>query len=169
MRSSRGGFMIATAILAVLVLGGAAVAVLRTQRGHATANPDATAEQAPAAAPLPAAPSDVAVPAPAPSASPTTATPSLTPVGASDLGRLGGNADIHLLDGFAYIGGYTGPGGCPGHGVRIIDLADPANPTVVATAAGVPGTTSEDIVALRVSTPHFRGDLLAVGIQRCGQ
>ncbi len=100
--------------------------------------------------------------------------PAFTLVGHSDLGGQGFNADVAVLGSFAYIGSWgiaipNGPTACPSLGVRVVDISDPATPRLVATVARFEGTTAEDVVALRVSTPFFRGDLLAVGIQRCGE
>jgi hypothetical protein len=52
--------------------------------------------------------------------------------------------------------------------VKIIDVANPASPKLVATAAGYPNTSSEDMEVLSVRTPAFTGDLLATGLQDCG-
>jgi hypothetical protein len=94
------------------------------------------------------------------------ADPTLELVGHTDLGGRGFSGNVRALDGFAYVGSW-GAGQCPALGVRIVDLADPVHPAVVGTAARFPGTTAEDVVPLRVDTPAFRGNLLAVGIQRC--
>ena len=100
--------------------------------------------------------------------------PTLTLVGHSDLGGQGFNADVAVLGQHAYVGSWgiiipDGPAACPALGVHIVDLADPTAPRLVATAARIAGTSAEDPVAVRVSTPFFRGDLLAVGIQRCDE
>jgi len=79
---------------------------------------------------------------------------------------LGGlNGDVYAYRGFAYVGTWSGP--CPGTGVKIIDVGDPA-PRQVATAAGYPNTSAEDMQVLSVDTASFRGDLLGVGLQDCG-
>ena len=56
---------------------------------------------------------------------------------------------------------------CPVHGVRAIAVSRPARPRLLRALAGFRSTTSEDVWARRVETPSFRGDLVAVGIQRC--
>ncbi|HXF70072.1 MAG TPA: CHRD domain-containing protein, partial [Thermoflexus sp.] len=89
-------------------------------------------------------------------------------VGSLSLG--GFNADVWGHRGFAYVGTWgtaARPDTCPATGVKVIDLADPANPQWVATVPGRPGTSSEDMVVARINTRFFHGDLLAVGIQRC--
>ncbi len=75
------------------------------------------------------------------------------------------NADVWSHGDFAYVGTWSDP--CSGTGVKIIDVSDPARPTQVATAAGYPGTSAEDMQVLSVETPAFTGDLLGVGIQQC--
>jgi hypothetical protein len=86
------------------------------------------------------------------------------------LGRLkipgGLHADVWAHGDFAYVGTWSGP--CPGTGVKIVDVSDPAHPQQVATAAGYPNTSAEDMEVLSVATPTFTGDLLAVGLQDCG-
>jgi len=95
-----------------------------------------------------------------------------TPAGrhTRQLGRLhipgGLHGDVWAHGTFAYVGTWSGP--CPGAGVKIIDAADAASPRLVATAAGYPNTSAEDMEVLSVQTPAFTGDLLAVGLQDCG-
>ncbi|HEX9717059.1 MAG TPA: hypothetical protein VGA93_03855, partial [Actinomycetota bacterium] len=58
---------------------------------------------------------------------------------------------------------------CNGLGVKIVDVTNPANPVMLPTrVGGIAGTSAEDVVVRSVSTASFTGDLLAVGIQRCG-
>jgi hypothetical protein len=76
------------------------------------------------------------------------------------------NADVYAYHGFAYVGTWSGP--CPGTGVKIIDVGDPAHPHQVATAAGYPNTSAEDMQVVSVHTGAFDGDLLGVGLQDCG-
>jgi hypothetical protein len=86
------------------------------------------------------------------------------------LGRLhipgGLHGDVWAHGDFAYVGTWSGP--CPGTGVKIIDASNAAAPRLVATAAGNPNTSAEDMEVLSVQTPAFTGDLLAVGLQDCG-
>jgi hypothetical protein len=87
------------------------------------------------------------------------------------LGGRGLNADVWLHRGVAYVGTWSAGSdrarGCPGTGVKIVDLANPAQPAMVAVAAEHEGTTAEVVRVRRVQTPAFRGDLLAVGLQAC--
>lgn len=77
------------------------------------------------------------------------------------------NADVWSHGDFAYVGTWGDP--CSGAGVRIVDVSDPTAPVLVASAAGYPGTSAEDMEVLSVDTPAFTGDLLAVGIQQCAE
>ena len=86
-------------------------------------------------------------------------------VGHLDLGSASSNADVWVHDDTAYVGTWVDP--CTGTGAKVIDVSDPAAPTLLGTVAGVPGTSTEDIVVRSVSTPSFTGDLLIGGIQRC--
>lgn len=76
------------------------------------------------------------------------------------------HADVWAHGNYAYVGTWSGP--CPGTGVKIIDVSDPAQPRQVAATAGYPNTSAEDMQVLTVRTAAFRGDLLAVGLQDCG-
>jgi len=75
------------------------------------------------------------------------------------------NGDVWAHGDYAYVGAWAEP--CDGRGVRILDVSNPASPTQVATAAGYPNTSAEDMQVLSVSTASFTGDLLGVGIQPC--
>lgn len=86
-------------------------------------------------------------------------------LGHHDLGLTETNADVWVHRNFAYVGTWADP--CNGRGVKIIDVSDLRNPTLVGTLAGREGTSAEDMVARRVSTSSFSGDLMGVGIQRC--
>jgi len=77
------------------------------------------------------------------------------------------NGDVWAHGNYAYVGAWAEP--CDGRGVRILDVSNPASPTQVATAAGYPNTSAEDMQVLSVSTASFTGDLLGVGIQPCAE
>src|SRR5712691_9118402 len=70
------------------------------------------------------------------------------------------HADVWAYKTFAYVGTWSGP--CPGTGVKIIDVSNPARPRQVATAAGYANTSAEDMQVLSVHTAAFTGDLLGV-------
>ena len=74
-------------------------------------------------------------------------------------------ADVWAHGDYAYVGSWAAPCGL---GVRIIDVSDPANPALVATAAAYDGTSAEDVEVMSVDTPSFTGDLMGVGLQDCG-
>ena len=76
------------------------------------------------------------------------------------------NGDVWEHAGYAYVGTWSGP--CPGTGVKIIDVTDPAHPAPVGTLGGYANTSDEDMEVISVSTPTFSGDLLATGLQDCG-
>ena len=76
------------------------------------------------------------------------------------------NADVWAHGDFAYVGTWSTQG-CPGTGVKVVDISDPARPRLVATLAAQANTSAEDIVVRRVQTPFFQGDLLALGLQVC--
>ncbi|HSE80748.1 MAG TPA: hypothetical protein VLA87_03510 [Gaiellaceae bacterium] len=87
-------------------------------------------------------------------------------LGHHDLGRTEMNGDVWVHGDFAYVGTWVIP--CNGRGVKIVDVSKLRHPQLIGTAAARRGTSAEDLVVRRVSTPSFSGDLLAVGIQRCG-
>ena len=88
-------------------------------------------------------------------------------LGHHDLGLSESNADVWVHGNFAYVGTWGNP--CTGRGVKILDVSDVSDPQLIGTLAARTGTSAEDMVARRVSTPFFSGDLMAVGIQRCGE
>lgn len=114
-------------------------------------------------------------------------------VGHSDLGGAGLNGHVAVLGDHAFVGhgtsggtgfqwnktpkcndvGFAGAAGT----VKVVSLANPSNPTVVATISlsdADPTTrdnqvVARDVDALRVSTPFFTGDLLAIARETCGR
>jgi hypothetical protein len=88
-------------------------------------------------------------------------------LGHHDLGLTETNGDVWVHGNFAYVGTWRDP--CNGRGVKILDVSDLRSPKLVGTLAARAGTSAEDMVALQVSTTSFRGDLMGVGIQRCGE
>ncbi|MGH3035194.1 MAG: LVIVD repeat-containing protein [Gaiellaceae bacterium] len=87
-------------------------------------------------------------------------------LGHHDLGLSESNGDVWVHGNFAYVGTWSDP--CNGRGVKIVDVTDLANPQLIGTLAAREGTSAEDMVVRSVSTPDFTGDLMGVGIQRCG-
>ena len=94
------------------------------------------------------------------------ATKNFKVLGHHDLGLSESNGDVWVHGNFAYVGTWGDP--CNGRGVKILDVSDLRDPQLIGTLAAREGTSAEDMVARRVSTPFFSGDLMAVGIQRCG-
>lgn len=95
-------------------------------------------------------------------AAPATAA-SLDYLGQYDPGTPGLNASVAGLDGFAYLGSWGNALGCPGLGVRIVDVRDPSTPSYVSTAGAYPRTTAEHMAVYK----QDGRTVLAVGIQRC--
>lgn len=89
-------------------------------------------------------------------------------VGFADPGTAGLNTMVVGLDGFAYLGSWGSAAHCLGLGARVFDVRDPSLPTMVGTAAAYAGTTAEHLAAVHVATSAFEGNVLFVGIQRCG-
>jgi hypothetical protein len=80
----------------------------------------------------------------------------------------GFNGDVWYHRDTVYVGGWgRTPAHCPAHGVRAVDVYDPAAPRVLARFARIAGTTSEDVWVGEVNTPFFTGDVAVVGIQLC--
>ncbi len=87
-------------------------------------------------------------------------------LGHNDLGLSETNGDVSVHGNFAYVGTWADP--CNGRGVKILDVSDLSDPQLIGTLAAREGTSAEDMVVRTVSTPFFHGDLMGVGIQRCG-
>ena len=69
----------------------------------------------------------------------------------------------------AYLGNLRQADCRPANGVWAISLKDPAKPRPLASFAKFPGSDGEDVWVGAVSTKAFKGDLAAVGIQRCSR
>jgi hypothetical protein len=108
-----------------------------------------------------------AVVAAAISAGSTAFAQSLDLIGSADPGSNGLNTMAVGLDNFAYLGSWGSPAQCPSYGVRVFDIHDPTNPSMVATAAVYQGTTAEHVAAVKYATTAFSGNVLFAGIQRC--
>ena len=100
-------------------------------------------------------------------------------VGRNDLDGRGFNGDVFVHNGVAYVGhwGFTdwATGNTrfcpeePNSGVAVLDVSDPADPTVVSHLQNPAGTSAEDVVAYTaLSGPLAGRDIAAAGIQVCG-
>jgi hypothetical protein len=87
-------------------------------------------------------------------------------LGHNDLGLEDTNGDVWVHGNFAYVGTWAIP--CTGRGVKIVNVSDLSAPEMTGTLAAREGTSAEDMVVRSVATPFFTGDLMGVGIQRCG-
>ncbi|MFC5175145.1 LVIVD repeat-containing protein [Nocardioides taihuensis] len=81
-----------------------------------------------------------------------------------DTGAL--NADVWAHDKYAYVGVWSAT--CPATGVKVVDYHNLSHPRLVSRLQNDEGTSAEDVVVRRVSTPEFTGDLAVTGIQVCG-
>ena len=81
----------------------------------------------------------------------------------------GGYGDVWAHRDVAYLGSLRQADCRPANGVWSIDLRDPATPRPLASFAQFPGSDGEDVWVGSVSTPRFKGDLAAVGIQPCSR
>lgn len=70
----------------------------------------------------------------------------------------------------AYLGTWGRPETCPGTGVRVIDVTDPANPQLLgamATGDDYPATSADNVWVGRVDNEFFVGDLAVIAVRRC--
>ena len=86
-------------------------------------------------------------------------------------------ADVAVWNGFAYLGGFRqdacgGPEGSkePDGGAYVVDVRDPANPKKVGFLPVFQDSyVGEGVQALTITTPKFKGDLLALNSESCGK
>ena len=95
----------------------------------------------------------------------------LTEVGSNNFDGQGFNADVWALGNYAYVGRwglFTGDGAlCPATGTEVVDISKPSNPQSVGAIPTADWTQTNDVKVEKVSTRHFRGDLLAVSNEDC--
>lgn len=79
------------------------------------------------------------------------------------------NTDVWALGDFAYVGTFSSPAcaGDLGLGVKIVDIADPANPEWIGTIASPPGTRANDVKVASLETASYSGDLLVHSNEPC--
>ena len=137
---------------------------------HTEAETPASVTVGAAATSAPADPPQVTSAAVLPSAAaPATAPPAKQQPTLALIGRLKlpfARGSVRVLGQYAFVGA-AGFANCPDGGVAIVDIGDPAQPRLAATAVRAPGASTEDVAVLRLNTPAFSGDLLAAGLQRC--
>ena len=86
-------------------------------------------------------------------------------------------ADVGIWNGFAYLGKFRQDacGGSEGNkepdgGVFVVDIKDPANPKKVGFLPVFQDSyVGEGVQALTITTPKFKGDLLALNSESCGK
>jgi hypothetical protein len=83
--------------------------------------------------------------------------------------QAGGYGDVWAHRDVAYLGNLRQADCRPPNGVWAISLRDPARPRPLASFARFPGSDGEDVWVGSVRTKAFKGDLAAVGIQRCSR
>lgn len=92
-------------------------------------------------------------------------------VGHHDLAGLGQDirdyADVWGHRNTAYVGSRCGERAAGGAGVRVVDIFSPSHPKLVSVLPNPRFSRAEDVVVRHVETPHFTGELAAVGIQQC--
>jgi hypothetical protein len=81
----------------------------------------------------------------------------------------GGYGDVWAHRDVAYLGNLR-QGDCQQpNGVWAVSLKDPAKPRALTSFAKFPGSDGEDVWVGSVKTKAFKGDLAAVGVQRCSR
>ncbi len=92
-------------------------------------------------------------------------------IGHIDPDGAGMNAGIAIAGDHVYMGTSGHDSACPGTGVRVIDVSNPAKPAKVAVLAEgdrFADTAAEAVWVGAVETPGFVGDLAVVGLALCG-
>ncbi len=99
-------------------------------------------------------------------------------VGKTNLGGSGLNGQVATVDNIAVVGSGVLPGSgvrssfyatypCRSTTVKIVDVSTPSAPVVRSEIPVAAKAVANDVAALRVSTPSFKGILLAVALVRC--
>jgi hypothetical protein len=81
----------------------------------------------------------------------------------------GGYGDVWAHKDVAYLGNLRQGDCSPPNGIWAIDLENPARPRALTSFAKFPGSDGEDVWVGSVRTRAFKGDLAAVGVQRCSR
>ncbi len=78
-------------------------------------------------------------------------------------------SDVWALGNYAYLGSFSSPV-CSFDitGTRIVDISDPANPTLAAFIKDKQGTRTNDVKAASLNTSHWSGDILVTTNEGCG-
>ncbi len=115
-------------------------------------------------APLSAGAHDGGDPVPAPPGS-----AHLDVLGQFEVNVPGLTSDVWALGNYAYLGSFSSPF-CSFDltGVRIVDISDPANPTLAAFIKDKQGTRTNDVKAASLDTSKWSGDILVTTNEGCG-
>lgn len=115
----------------------------------------------------------------APGEDPLATSPELELLGESQLGKSGLNGNVAVLGDIAVVasgvlpgagtinGFYAFPYPCRETRTKLVDISDPANPTVVGRIVIPSRVVAADVDAISVATPTFTGDLLAIALNVC--
>ena len=84
------------------------------------------------------------------------------------------SGNVRGLGSYAYLASYAAYNTrCEGSGIRVFDLRNPRRPKRVSAFGradsdpALQGTYADQVRLQPVTTPYFRGDLAAIGLQRC--
>jgi hypothetical protein len=90
-------------------------------------------------------------------------------VGHLNLGLPGENiTDVWAYGNYAYLGTFDDSAcSLDFTGVHVVDISDPANPTLAAFIPAKPGTRNEDVKVAHLETAHFSGEILVVSNEPC--
>lgn len=81
----------------------------------------------------------------------------------------GANTDVWALGTYAYVGTFSSgtAGFCPETGIKIVDISDPTDPSLVGNLASPSLTRANDVKVDKINTRAFRGDLLVHTNEPC--
>jgi hypothetical protein len=95
--------------------------------------------------------------------------PELDVVGRFDVPIEGLTSDVWAHGNYAYLGSFHEPScSFDTTGVRVVDISDPANPSLAAFIKAKPGTRNNDVKVEHIDTPSFSGEILVVTNEECG-
>lgn len=94
--------------------------------------------------------------------------PELQVVGRLAVPVTGLTTDVWAHGNYAYIGSFNQPlCSLDLTGVRVVDIANPADPALVAFIPAKPGTRNNDVKVEHIDTPYFSGEILVASNEAC--